>query len=240
MGDDLLKSVSQWWQDNVTGPLFGHKWVTLKSGTTVKLDQDGRVVAGGPANWQGVHVRDLPTLSKQIRELESTDCEALSACRKCGATFPHKEAGARALLEANPELQQYLQDNWGSDSQAFRNWHNAGRRGTKPQLGDGDGRFDALNERWEMKGARRVSSWLEAVYVTVPRSRKWDDFEDRIPVLEEATGLSLRLPEDAEKRRLSKLSAQECREGLDARIDELVGRARAARLAADPGGEVPF
>lgn len=203
------------------------------------LDSDNRIAGGELA---GVHVDDVVELSRRVREIEQIDCEA-NTCRRCPATFASKKVGFVALMEANPDLLAFLEGEANSSAEsAFRHWLAGGRRGAKPRRARGDGRFDALNEQWDLSGAREVSTWIEAVYVTIPptghhgRHARWAEFEERLPVLEDATGLRIALPDPAERRRLAAEDVAECEARADALLDSLYGAARAGRL----GGDVPF
>lgn len=228
----MLAAVGNW--------LLGWRWVTLRSGTRVKIDADGRIIAGGRAEWQGVHIGDVAEVSKRLRELESVDC-AHECDTPAPRTFPSKEAGVAALLESNPQLAELLQREGGTSAEyEYRRWVRGGRRGKKPALGAGDGRFDALNERWELKGGRRVASWIEAVYVSVPTSRRWADFEARLPVLEEATGLRLELPAHGFRAKVAEMDRDECERRIDAQIGELLRDARDGRIGGAQPDDVPF
>jgi hypothetical protein len=147
------------------------------------------------------------------------------------------------LLEANPNLVDFLEAECSHDCDTYRAWLRGGRRGPKPKWHKGDGRFDAINERFERRSAgRKVASWIEAVYVTPPPSHEWDDFPERLEVLEEATGLRLNLPEPAESRQLADQEADQVLRAADDRIDALVDLARSSRLRgkAPTVEEAPF
>ncbi len=197
----------------------GLHWVTLKNRRRVGLDDGGRVVAGLPEEFHGVHVGDVSPLSRALREIDrgERDCKAL-VTSSAPRTFKTADAGARELLEANPDLAELLESDCSHECLRYRAWLAGGRRGPKPLPGPGDGRFDALNERLELKGRRRVASWLEAVHVTVPPTRRWADFEDRLPALEAEAGAR----------------AGEGIRGCADRADELsravIGQARGGRL----------
>lgn len=128
-------------------------------------------------------------------------------------TFKLKGDGVRALLDANPDLLDLVESDCGHDCTAYSDWVGGGRRGPKPRARAGDGRFDALNERWERRTpGRKVASWREALAVTAPSSRRWADFAERVPVLEEAVGFRLNLPAGAERVTLARAAADQCQD----------------------------
>jgi hypothetical protein len=210
----------------------GLHWVTLKNHRRVGLNAEGRVVAGLPEDFHGVHVGDVSPVSLGLRAIErgGRDCKAIvrSGARR---TFKGADAGARELLDANPALAELLESDCSHECIRYRRWVEGGRRGAKPLPGPGDGRFDALNERLELKGRRRVASWLEAVHVTVPPSRRWADFADRLPALEEATGLRLELPSAAEAGARAGEGMKACDDRADELAAELLAQARAGRIS---------
>lgn len=228
---DLLESVG------LSGLLSDGQWRTLHNGTRVKLDTEGRIVAGLPSRFHGVHVRDLSELTRQERKIAATECD--DTCSKCPKTFASKSVAVAALLDANPQLRQLLDSDGGAGSKAYREWLRRGRRGPKPGLAAHDGRFDALNERWDLKGFRRVGSWLEAIHVTVPTSKKWADLGRRLPVLAEAAGVEIHQPSEALRIEVSAMDADECRAAVDRALDELFSTATTGRLTGQPA-DVPF
>lgn len=251
-----LEAMRARWGGGLGGPLAGAAlagpllagaglavlaWVTLRNGRRVGLDDEGRVRAGLPEDFHGVHVADVSPLSRELRQIDrdERDCVA-DVAGAAPKTFKTAAAGARALLEANPELAELLEADCSQDCLAYRAWIGRGRRGRKPVAGPGDGRFDALNERLELKGHRRVGSWLEAVHVTVPPSRRWSDFSGRLPALEEATGLRLELPAAAETSARALEDARACGDRADELHADAVGRARAGRISTEDLAGVPF
>lgn len=94
MFGDLLESVG------LSGLLSDGQWRTLHNGRRVKLDSEGRILAGLPSKYHGVHVRDLSELTRKEREIEKTDCA--DTCAKCPKTFADKAQAVAALLDANP------------------------------------------------------------------------------------------------------------------------------------------
>jgi hypothetical protein len=209
----------------------GSRWVTIPSGRKILLSDEGRILAGKlPREWQGVHVQDLAELSRQLREAEAA-CAGMK--RRLPETFPTPSHAVKALLDANPNLVDFLEHECSWDCKRWRDWNRGGRRGPKPtRLHPGDGRFDAINERLEKRGARAVASWIEGVYAIVPPSRRWADFADTLPVLMEATGLDLMLPGPAEQLALAALSARECEDAVDDALARILDAAKRSRLRA--------
>ncbi len=211
-------------------------WRTLGNGRRVLLADDGRIERGLPEIFHGAHVQDVPALSRAVRELEREGKAAERRIRRRRPlTFKSHDHAVRALLEANPSLVDFLEAECSHDCVSYRQWLKRGRRGPKPKWQAGDGRFDAVNERLEKKGARKVSSWLEAVYTTPPTSRRWSEFPDRLAVLEEATGLRLNLPAPAEDLDQEAEDLAGVRHAVDERIDAIVSLARTGRLKTRGG-----
>lgn len=209
----------------------GLHWVTLKNHRHVGLNAEGRVVAGLPEDFHGVHVGDVAPVSRGLRAIERGERDCKAHVRSgAGRTFKGADVGARELLDANPALAELLESDCSHGCLRYRRWIEGGRRGPKPLPGPGDGRFDSLNERLELKGRRRVASWLEAVHVTVPPSRRWADFADRLPALEEATGFRLELPAAAEAGARAGEGLKACSDRADDLAAELLAQARAGRI----------
>jgi hypothetical protein len=145
--------------------------------------------------------------------------KAIASCERSARrelrpqTFKRKTEATRALLDANPELLQLVESDCGRDCTAYQAWAARGRRGPKPRRRAGDGRFDALNERLDRRTpGRQVASWREALDVTAPSSRRWEDFDGRIGVLEEATGLRLAAPARTEAIGRARADARRCQD----------------------------
>lgn len=223
----------------VSGLLSAGEWRTLKNGKRVKLDADGRIVAGLPAKYHGIHVGDFGRVSKEERELLGVDCDELATCHKCVTTFKTKDEAYRALLDANPDLDALRISEFGKYDLAWLAWRRGHRKGPKPRTTITDGRLDAINEFYDLKGYARVASFTEAVYHTIPNSRRWRELEARLPPLEEAAGMKINLPDEALKLSAASLSIEECRADVDARISALFKRAREERIEGQPEG-VPF
>lgn len=164
------------------------------------------VIVDNPRGAPRRRRRPAPSLKAAIAQCERS---ALRGMRP--QTFRRKREATRALLDANPELLQLVESDCGQDCKRYAAWSDGGRRGPKPRARAGDGRFDALNERLELRTpARKVASWREAIAVTAPSSRRWEDFDGRIEVLEEATGLRLSGPERTEAIARARALAGEC------------------------------
>lgn len=217
-------------------------WVTLKRRSKtghrqrVFIDDDGRIEIGLPEKYRGVHIGDLTELGRQERRTRKRAArEARRIFRgRLGGTFRSKDVAFKELLAANPPLHDFLQREFGRAEVAYRAWRRGGRRGPKPQLAlKDDGRLDAINYAWDLHGPRAAGSWIEAVYASIPSSKRWDDFAERLPVLEEATGIApIVMPAPAEKRALRRQERAAVDDATEQSIDELVARARSGRLAA--------
>lgn len=155
--------------------------------------------------------RKVPTIAREIAA-----CERFARKEARPQTFKRKREAVRALLDANPELAQLVESDCGGDCIAYGAWEARGRRGPKPRARRGDGRFDALNERFEKRTpGRKVASWREALAVTAPSSRRWEDFAGRVPVLEEATGFRLNMPARTDAVHRARLLADRCQDIAD-------------------------
>jgi hypothetical protein len=236
MFGDLLEVVG------LSGLLSDGQWKTLKNGKRVKLDGDGRIVAGLPSKYHGVHVADFGRVSKEEREILQVDCEELASCHRCEKTFKTKDQAAHAVLAANPDFMDLQQSEFGRNDVAYLKWRRNGRRGPKPaqRAKLTDGRLDAINEFYELKGKNRVGSITEALYHTIPSSRRWADLEPRLDQLSELAGFPINLPEESLKLAAGAAGAEQCREEVDRRVAEIYKRARAGRVGVQEGEEAPF
>lgn len=224
----------------LSGLLSDGQWKTLKNGKRVKLDADGRIVAGLPSKYHGVHVADFGRVSKEERDLLAVDCDELAKCHKCVTTFTSKDHAYRALLDANPKLEELRSSEFGAYDAAFIKWQRNGRRGPKPTTPITDGRLDAINEFYDLKGKHRVGSFTEAIYHAIPGSRRWKDLPARLVPLEEAAGIKIALPDEALKLSAAGEDVEECRADVDARIAALFKGAREGRAKDKPDDVVPF
>jgi hypothetical protein len=228
----------------LSGLLSDGEWRTLKNGKRIKIGPDGRIVAGLPSKYHGTHIRDLSKLTHDERQIEGIDCEEAGHCHTCKKTFRTKDEAFIALMEANPELHQLQQSEAGQYDLAFLKWQRAGRRTKKPRTPITDGRLDAINEYYDLRGAARVGSFTEAIYQTLPASKRWEDLEPRLAPLSEAAGMTINPPTEALRLQASKLTVEECRDQVDQQLAALFEKAKGGRLeetaapAADAG--VPF
>ncbi len=214
-------------------------WRTLKNGKRVKLDADGRITAGLPDKYNGIHVGDFGRVAKEERELLGVDCDELAKCHKCVTTFKSKDQAMRALLRANPEFDALRTSEFGAYDLAFLKWVRGGRVGPKPRTKITDGRLDSINEYYDLKGARRVASFTEAVWHAIPNTHRWRDLGPRLAPLEEAAGMTINLPDEALKLDASSADVEQCRAEIDARIAALYDRAREGRVSDPPAGDDP-
>lgn len=196
----------------VGGWIFGvhrNPWVTLKKRLRrtgrrqrVFIDDEGRIEKGLPTKYRGIRLGELGQVNRAVRKMrkKATRARLVLAGGRRAERFRSKDVAVKALLDANPRLADFVQSEWGQSSQDYLAWIRHGRRGKKPQGALAyDGRLDALNYGHDLHGSRAVGSWLEALYATAPASGRWIDFGDRLPALEEATGLRLNLPAPAEQ-----------------------------------------
>lgn len=232
-----LDNAAAWLDDALTPG----RWVTMKNGKRIKIDSDGRIVLGLPDRYRGVSIRDLSTLTHQEREIEGIDCSDVGGhCHTCHKTFRTKDEAVAALLQANPQLQELRDSELGAYDLEFLRWQRGGRRGPKPRTQITDGRLDAINERFELRGAARVASFAEAIYWAVPSSRRWEDLEgERLEALSEAAGFELQPPTETLQAEAGRLSEDECRADVDRRLGALFDEAKAGRLTErQPGDDV--
>lgn len=224
MWGDLLE------ETGLSGLLTAGRWVTLSNGKRIKLDVDGRIVAGMPSRFHGTHVGDLGKLAAAERQLLGVDCAELSRCHTCRETFRTKDEAYAALLEANPRLDQLRQSEFGSYDLEFLRWQRRGRRGPKPRTTITDGRMDSINEHYDLRGVHRVASFTEAIFHAIPSSRRWGDLEARLPPLAEAAGFEVHLPDQAIRISLALKSEEECQAEVDRRLGVLFEEAKAGRV----------
>jgi hypothetical protein len=202
----LLAGVA-WWRKGATG-----RGVAALAAAALL----GGFVIGGGATPRRNPARRRRT-SPLEREIRS--CRRLAMAPVRPLRFDRKAEAVAELLDTNPELRDLVERDCGSGCRSFRDWQDGGRRGPKPRAAAGDGRFDSLNEQWERRTpGRKVASWLEALYVTAPSSRRWEDLEERLPPLEDAAGFRLALPSRAERIAVARVDAERCDEIEDPQL----------------------
>jgi hypothetical protein len=191
------------------------RWITLRNGRRAQIDERGHEIRRGGREI----LRDPRGHSLSPR-------------------YPRKEVAIEALLRDNPRLHEFVEENWGSDSQAYRSWLANRQRGPKPQLAPGDGRFDPINVAHDLRGPRRCSSFLEALYVTVPSTYRWEDITpDRLWPLEECVGFQVSPPAESTRLPLAREETRECKTKKKEIHEALLHRATTGRL---PPRDVPF
>lgn len=216
-------------------------WVTLKNKQRVELDDDGRIRHGLPRRFRGIALRDLTRVSREVsRTKRRQRREQAKLFPRSRTTFKNKDQAVRELLAANPQLRTFRDAHFGRDDERFLKWRANGRRGPKPTTGYADGRLDGINYTWNLHGTRAANSWTEAIYETVPSSGRWEDFAGRLPVLEEATGLSLELPAPAARLDVAGGDRARYTEGAELELEDVYDRARAAATMHTSGDDVPF
>ncbi len=219
--------------------LGGARWTTLKNGKRIKLTSDGRIVQGMPSRYHGTHIRDLAKLSHEERKLQGIDCDDLRAhCHACKKTFRSKDEAYAAILRINPELEELRSSEFGQYDIAFLKWQRNGRRGPKPRTPITDGRLDAINDFYNLRGIQRVGSFTEAIYHTIPTSKRWEDLAPRLTLLEEASGLHINPPDELVRLEVGKLDAAACEEEIDRKLAALFEQARSGRVDDKPA-ELP-
>ena len=111
--------------DDDTSPPAGAHWITLSNHRRVLIDDEGRIVRGLPGSFNRVHVADVSLLGRRLRNTEDEEqqCEAHVRGRRA-RTFRSVEDGVRALLEVNPALFEYLEQECSHDCEQRKNYDN--------------------------------------------------------------------------------------------------------------------
>lgn len=218
-------------------------WVTLRGRQRVFLDGEGRIERGLPKKYRGILMRDLTKVGREARKtMKRQRREERALFRRQASTFRTKQQAVRELLRANPKLRTFLDAHFGRDDEKYLKWLGSGRRGRKPTSDYADGRLDGINYTWNLHGARAANNWTEAIYATIPESRRWEDLEERLAVLEEATGLSLELPPAAAELVTTRADRDRFEEAAEGELEDVYGRAREAAVMQTSGGleDAPF
>lgn len=205
-------------------------WVTLKrSRQAVFIDDDGRIEAGLPKKFRGILLRDLTKVGRQVSKTKRRQRrEEARLFPRSRTTFRNKDQAYKELMRANPDLHDFLERHYGHDDRAYLAWRRGGRRGPKPTTDYSDGRLDGVNYAWDLHGRKQANNWTEAIYATIPDSRRWEDFAERLPVLGEAVGLELALPEPAARLERAGDDRSQYREGAEHELEDVYDSARGA------------
>lgn len=223
-------------------------WVTLKRATRgrrqkIFIDDDGRIVKGLPRKFRGILLRDLTAVGRKVAKTKRRQRrEERQMFPRSRTTFRNKDQAFKELVRANPQLRTFLDAHFGRADEAFLRWRRNGRRGAKPTHDYADGRLDGINYTWNLHGARQANTWTEAIFATIPDSRRWEDFGGRLEVLEEATGLSLELPAAAARLHTAAAERGRYREGAELEVDEVYDQAREAatmQTSGEPDDDEP-
>lgn len=197
---------------------------------------------GLPEPLAKVSPKDLPLLKRELRRVVNDDRKCVqSVTLQKRQTFPRKIEAVRSLVNANPQLDQFLESECGHGCGAYKKWLANGRKGPKPPLAPGDGRFDAFNEALDKQGKRKIGNWLEALYATTPPTKRWEDFDQRLPLLEDSSGLRIDPPEETIRVLHQKHDVDLCHLGAEAEAEKVVTAAKRGRLRKKPKLEdAPF
>jgi hypothetical protein len=196
----------------------GNPWITLSNKRRVELDAEGRVVRGGPADWQGVHVRDLPAFSRAWRPLRTFDCEAAASSKGRRPRFRRKLDVYDALVFGNKNLFNFLDQPW----QELQNL-----------------------DTYEEFADRKFADWRAALLHAIPARGYWDEVFDspRMVAFRAAAegdaswpGGRIVPPEKALVAGGSREAVQACETDIDRQIQALRRTAR-GRLELE---EAPF
>lgn len=120
---------------------------------------------------------------KYCRPLKCRTIRADGRRGLCRTTFENKTDAAQQLLQENPALASWIER---LGEPRYRAWVRAGRRGPKPMPGQRERGLDALDVRWDLRGRNRVGTWTEALYRTLPSTRRWRDLPERLAFFDES------------------------------------------------------
>lgn len=113
--------------------MAGAHWITLSNYRRVLLDEERRILRGLPDTYSRVHVQDVPALGRRLHETEEAQEQCEMSVRRRGArTFRTVDDGVRALLEANPALSDFLEQECPPQLRPIPDVDSPGRRGPKP------------------------------------------------------------------------------------------------------------
>ena len=198
----------------------GNPWITLSNKRRVELDSKGRVIRGGPSDWAGVHVRDLPAFSRAWRPLRSLDCEAAIPKAK-RPRYTRKLAVYDALVYSNANLFNFLDAPWQENQNL---------------------------DTYEAMRGRKFKTWRAALMDAIPAAGYWDAVWDspRLQAFREAAEGDYAWPGGRISPSPEMLAAGGRREAVSAcehdvseKIRTLQRAARGGRLAVELE-EAPF
>lgn len=150
---------------------------------------------GRGMDMQGFGAAQLPAHPLEIRQAlralkKGTYCAPVT-CKvvrrdgrrgRCPSGFRNKTEAVDQVLDANPGLADWIEK---MGEPKYRAWVRAGRIGPKPFPGQRERELDAFDNRWNLRGRNQVGTWTEALYRTMPSSRKWRDLPERLAFFEE-------------------------------------------------------
>lgn len=151
-----------------------------------------RGVVKGPHRLAGMPAGSLPAIARDIKNNVAHTKECDDAARPVKyQTFESPKAALSGLFKANPKLSDAIYRIWPSKiDDAYTEWVARGMRGPRPTIESAYGSsntqnlpvLDFLSGFIDRPGRKRkIYSITEALYATIPTSRRWDDW---MPALE--------------------------------------------------------
>jgi hypothetical protein len=179
----------------------GPKCATRKLVGTIKLGPwkgalDARKDVVRTGVLKGIRGTDLPKLARELKDnrQHQKDCDTLNAPTR-GQTFSGPGSALQALFKANPALPEAIRRAWGSTiDEAYREWLRRGMTGSRPTLQSVYGsaspanlpQLDFMTGFTDRLGRKRkIYSMTEALYASVPATRRWDDWMPVLRALQE-------------------------------------------------------
>ena len=163
-----------------------------------------------PKILQGIRATSLTGLVSEMREQDRLNSAGYRTSKRVtGEKFHTLDEGVAAFRALNPQLDELLGALSSRMDEAYLRWVRRGRRGPKPtpeeELGQPSSHFKSRFD-WVIPYADKpsrqkvltetavratrarlaVTSWIEALYTIMPRSKLWADLAERLPDLEEA------------------------------------------------------
>ncbi len=158
----------------------GHAVVNIKGG-----------VVNSPKELAGIPARSLRGLDTDLKRNRALTKECSSAEQPMRhQTFAGPKQALDALFRANPLVSEAIYRIWPSKiDDAYVEWVHRGMRGPRPTLmlvyGNANTanlpNIDFLSGFTDKGGKRKIYSITEALYASIPHSRKWSDW---LPVLQ--------------------------------------------------------